>query len=260
MEKRHGCPRKLYWLSQFFAQRPRFCCFCHRKTDTGYDLCRYCHSFLPAIVQHSGPKSASSVCLGCGFLWPDALIRSNCINCVNYQSRLQRIICPFRYDFPIDGMIGRLKYQMHLPTGRILGNLLAEHVSRTLELEKYPDVLLPVPVNAARYRSRGFNQAAEIARWCGRSIGVRCLPAATGRRIDTGSLVGLSRAERGLRIRGAFWASEELQGLSVAIVDDVLTTGATAGELATELLDQGVGKVQLWTVARTPVSAISGSS
>ena len=212
MEKRHGCPIKLARLSQNFARWPQFCCFCHRKTDTGYDLCRYCHAFLPALVQNSGSKTSTSVCLGCGFVWSDAILRSKCANCVKASSRIRQIICPFRYDFPIDGLIGRLKYQTHLPTGRILGNLLAKKVRQQLKPDQYPDLILPVPVSAARYRTRGFNQAAEIAHWCGRSIGVRSHPAAAGRRIDTGSLVGLSRAERGLRIRGAFWADEQLYG------------------------------------------------
>jgi len=164
-----------------------------------------------------------------------------------------RIVCPYRYDFPIDGLIHQLKYQEKLSLGRLLGALIAAEVEKRLKIDQYPDCLIPVPLNATRFRSRGFNHAAEIAAGCAQTLNIESKPDLVDRRFDTASLVGLSRAERGLRIRGAFWCDESLKGRSVAIVDDVLTTGATAGELATELLDNGVAQVQLWVVARTPV-------
>jgi len=202
----------------------------------------------------------SSVCLQCGFVWSDARRRSECAHCVNYRTAFCRVISPYRYDFPIDGIIQRLKYQKNLPVGRLLGGLLANEVVSRLDRADYPDVLVPVPMPMARYRQRGYNHAAEIARWCGRELGIASWPQSVERRVDTGSLVGLSRAERALHIRGSFRATQDLLGLTVAIVDDVLTTGATAGELATELLDSGVKEVQLWVVARTPAIGTAGVS
>jgi len=260
MENGHGWPFVGVRLSQNLVRWPQFCCFCHRKTDTGYDLCRYCRPHLPAITQISGPNGPSSVCLSCGFQWPDSTERQVCAACANNQTHFRRLVCPFRYHFPIDGMIGRLKYGGKLSMGRLLGCLLADEVRKAMVCRHYPDVLMPVPLNATRFRSRGFNHAAEIAHWCGKSLNIDVLQSAAGRRLDTGSLAGLSRAERSLQIRGAFWADPALSGLSVAIIDDVLTTGATSGELATELLDFGVHSVQLWVVARTAVSARSGTS
>ena len=260
MENGHGWPRLRTLAGQILTRLPQFCCFCHRKTDTGCDLCQFCQSHLPPIVAISDSKPPSSICLRCGFAWADTELRQECAQCVNYQTGLERIICPYRYDFPIDGIIRRLKYQQHLPSGRLLGHLLANEVDSRLDIAAYPDYLLPVPLSLARQRMRGFNHAAEIARWCARQLHIECHPSAVGRRVDTGSLVGLSRAERGLRIRGAFWAHEALQGCSVAIIDDVMTTGATAGEFATELLDHGVREVQLWVIARTPATGNVGGS
>ena len=215
----------------------------------------------------TAPNESSSVCLRCGFVWPDTLWRKECAHCVNYRTGFDRIVCPYRYDFPIDGLIHRLKYRNHMASGRLLGSLLAREAANQMERPDYPDVLVPVLMQTIRYRDRGFNQAAEIARWCGREVGIDSCPRLVGRRFDTGSLAGLSRAERALHIRGAFMVIEEqaqhltsLQGLTVAIVDDVLTTGATAGELATELLDHGVASAQLWSVARTPVTGTAGGS
>jgi len=200
------------------------------------------------------------VCLRCGFVWTDAIWRLECAHCVNFRTGFDFVISPYRYDFPIDGIIQRLKYQQHLPSGRLLGSLLASEVAHRLNTFEQPDVLLPVPMHATRYRQRGFNHAAEIATWCGQSLGIASCPQFVERRFDTGSLAGLSRAERGLHIRGAFRVVEDLQGLTVAVVDDVLTTGATAGELATELLDNGVKSVQLWAVARTPFTGTASGS
>jgi len=214
------------------------------------------------------------VCLRCGFVWNDSVWRSECAHCVNYRTGFSRVVCPYRYDFPIDGLIQRLKYQSHLPSGRLLGCLLAREVADQLDIDDYPDVLLPVPLHAVRYRERGFNHAAEIARWCGQKLGIHSCPHFIERRFDTGSLAGKSRADRSLHIRGAFRVVEQralrltgrarrqtsLDGLSVAIVDDVLTTGATAGELATELLDNGVATAQLWVIARTPATGTAGGS
>jgi len=264
VENGHGRPRLRNIWRQFLAQLPQYCVFCHQKTDTGYDLCRFCQSHLRPIVAKSAQKRSSSMCLRCGFIWADAQRRTKCAHCVNYRTGYDRVISPYRYDFPIDGIIQRLKYQNHLPSGRLLGYLLAQEVVNRLDVQDYPDVLLPVPLHFSRYRQRGFNHAAEIASWCGRAVGIDSYPHFIERRFDTGSLAGLSRAERGLQIRGAFNVVEDhaqrLTGLTVAIVDDVLTTGATAGELATELLDNGVKKTQLWIVARTPATGTAGGS
>jgi len=260
MEYGHGWPRLLVDWRQIITRLPHFCCFCHRKTNTEYDLCCFCQSHLPSIVANSAKKESSSVCLGCGFIWSDAIWRSKCAHCVNYRTGFDRVISPYRYDFPIDGIIQRLKYQAHLPSGRLLGALLAAQVNTQLEIEDRPDVLLPVPMHISRHHQRGFNHAAEIARWCGQALGIAARPEYVKRQVDTGSLVGLSRAERSLHIRGAFGVAKDLQGLSVAIVDDVLTTGSTTGELATELLDHGVKRVQLWVVARTVATGTAGGS
>jgi len=260
MENGHGRPYLKFLLGQLLTCLPQFCCFCHQKTNTAVDLCQFCLWHLPPIIISSGQESPSSTCLRCGFIWPDAVLHTECAHCVNYQTGYGQVICPYRYDFPIDGLLHRLKYQNHLPSGRLLGCLLAKEVCNQLSVHEYPDLLLPVPLNSHRYRGRGFNQAAEIAHWCGHTLGVDVCAHGAYRRFDTDSLVGLSRAERGLRIRGAFGVSEALQGRSVAIVDDVLTTGATSGELATELLDSGVKDVQLWVVARTPATGRAGGS
>ena len=109
-----------------------------------------------------------------------------------------------------------------------------------------PDCLLAVPTHPTRLAARGFDHGADLARWTGRAAGVPGALDAARRIEDTGSLAELSRAERSVRIRGAFRVSEAVHGRRVALVDDVLTTGATAGELARECHDTGAASVELW--------------
>jgi len=255
----HGRSGLPILFRQFLAHLPQFCCFCHQKTDTGRDLCRYCQAHLPEISENLS-QFGSTLCLQCGWQWPSTEKKRECVYCAKYQSVIKQIICPFRYDFPIDCVVGRLKYHHHLPSGRLLGSLLAAEALKAMQAVDFPDVFLPVPLNNQRYRQRGFNQALEIARSCGSELGIPVLAKSAGRHFDTGSLVGLSRAERAMRIRGAFWVGENLRGARVAIVDDVLTSGATSGELATELYDSGVSEIQLWVVARTPATGKEGGS
>ncbi|MGH9578728.1 MAG: ComF family protein, partial [Terriglobales bacterium] len=101
-------------------------------------------------------------------------------------------------------------------------------------------------------RERGFNPALEIARVVGRKLGVAILRGGASRVRDTGSQSGLKRAARQRNLRGAFAIDRDLRGRRVAIVDDVLTTGATAQSLARALEAAGAEVCGVWVVARTP--------
>jgi len=254
MKNGQGWPGFTVLKQQISALWPSFCCFCHRKTTTGIDLCGFCQSQIPGLTVLN-PRS--TVCLRCGQLWYLETELSSCVLCANNRTPFERIVSPFRFDFPVDYLIRRLKYKNHLPTGRLLGQLLAGEVRKqTPSDQKLPDIVLPVPLSLVRYRHRGFNQSDEIARWCARHLRIPVELSACGRHMDTGSLAGLSKAERALNIRGAFWAESSVVNQRIAVVDDVLTTGATAGEFATELLDMGAAAVELWVVARTPIGQI----
>ena len=111
-----------------------------------------------------------------------------------------------------------------------------------------------MPLHASRLRERGFNQAQDIARWCGQVLGIGVQAGWVSRIVDTGALAGLSRMERQHRILGAFRANDALAGRRVAIIDDVLTTGASARELAREIYDSGADSVEVWVLARTSSS------
>jgi ComF family protein len=155
-------------------------------------------------------------------------------------------IARFEYRFPLDRLVQRFKYAGDLAIGRWLAERLAERVRDAAR----PDLLAVPPLAAARLRERGFNQALEVARTVGRRLGVPVDACAVARRRDTAPQASLDRRARAANLRGAFACGTDVRGRHVAIVDDVLTTGATADAIARVLKAAGAERVSAWAVAR----------
>jgi ComF family protein len=160
-----------------------------------------------------------------------------------------------RYEHPVDDLVRRLKYQGVISNARVLGVLLAQ-VARERGAE-LPKLLVPVPLHAARFRERGFNQATAIARYAGRMLEIPVVRHAVRRVRDTPSQTALDVNARRHNVRGAFGVVRRhsqrlIEAGHVAIVDDVMTTGSTLQELRAVLLGAGVRQVDLWAVARAP--------
>jgi ComF family protein len=160
----------------------------------------------------------------------------------------------FRYEHPVDELIRRLKYHGAIAHARVLGVLLAEVVRE--RGDSMPALLVPVPLNAARWSERGFNQAAAIARYAGHLLEIPVMRHAVARVRDTPSQTALDVNARRRNVRGAFAVREGrslrrlLAAGHVAIVDDVITTGSTVNELRRVLRAAGVRRVEVWAVAR----------
>jgi ComF family protein len=217
--------------------RPRsICLICGKSSqDT---CCEGCRESLPWN---------DSACARCGVALP--VPRAVCGACIKSPPAFDAAVCAFRYEFPINRLLVDLKFRGRLGHARGLGELLAEHVVRCRPGER-PGAILPAPLGTARARERGFNQAAEIARELARQLK---LPVATGlveRRRDTAPQSSLSAAARRRNVRGAFVIKRVLPSPNLAIVDDVVTTGATAGELARILRAAGARRVVLFSAAR----------
>jgi hypothetical protein len=115
-----------------------------------------------------------------------------------------------------------------------------------------PDIILPVPLHPQRMRERGYNQALEIARALSRELAIPVDPSLCARLRATPPQVGLEREERRHNVRGAFGVIGPVAARHLVILDDVVTTGGTAGELARVLRQAGAARIDLWAVARTP--------
>ncbi len=150
----------------------------------------------------------------------------------------------FWYDYPLIPLVRAFKYQGALH----LADVLASGWEGLLP-QQPPDCVVPVPLSRRRWRERGYNQAHELALELGSRLGSACTPALLRQR-HTAPQAGLSAQARATNVARAFCARTPLRGLRVALVDDVLTTGATLEAAAQALRDAGARQVEAWVVAR----------
>jgi ComF family protein len=158
----------------------------------------------------------------------------------------------FEYRFPVDRLVQRFKYAGDLALGRWLAERLADAVA----IRARPDLVVATPLANRSLRRRGFNQALVLARHVSASLAIRCEIDALSKVRETPAQEGLDRRHRIENLRDAFACHLRLEGEHVALVDDVVTTGATASALARVLRESGAGRVSLWAVARTPDPAL----
>jgi len=196
-------------------------------------LCEGCHADMPWIA------SACRLCAR------PLRASGTCGRCLRHGAPWLRAIAPLAWSFPVDALISRFKYGGALHYGALLGRLLATHCR-----DRRPDGIVPVPLHRSRLAERGFNQALELARPAASLLRVPILYDACSRRIATPPQAGLAARQRYRNLQGAFHASPCVQGRSLAIIDDVLTTGSTAKALTMQLLGAGAAAVEVWAVAR----------
>jgi ComF family protein len=170
-----------------------------------------------------------------------------CGRCLRAPPAFDAALAAFEYRFPLDRLVHRFKFAGDVAVGRWLGRELARRVEGT-----GADLLAAVPLTRARLAARGFNQALEIAREVGRETGIRVEPRALSRLRETTPQPGLGAQARRENLQGAFRCDARVAGLEVALVDDVMTTGATAQAIADALKAAGASRVSVWAVARTP--------
>lgn len=218
---------------------PHNCLLCHARAPVGEDLCAACNRSLPW---------AQAACPRCGA--PGAVVGTDaiCGECQKHPPAYDGTRAVFRYASPVDRLIQHLKYHGRLELSRVLGGYLAEHVL-TLD-DPLPDVVVPVPLHAARLRERGYNQSLEIARFVSKQLRVPLDWQGTQRIRPTAPQTELPRDQRRKNVRNAFTASRVFAGQRIAIVDDVMTSGHTVNALAESLLQSGAKEIRVWVVAR----------
>lgn len=178
-----------------------------------------------------------------------------CPECERRPPLWRRGRAAFLYAGQARKLIMGLKYGGRTEHASALARFMAQAGDVLLE----PDVVLvPVPVHRWRLWGRGYNQAALMAKALSRRQGLTCYPDALRRRFRTASLAGLSRQGRQRQMAGAIMLQDRycdvLRGRSVLLVDDILTTGATAEECAKALLENGCVSVDILVAARVTLS------
>ena len=220
------------------------CLLCDEPTDALSPICIPCESELPWLIDQ---------CDSCALPMP--ITGLTCAQCVRQPPAFHDVIVPWQYDFPIDALVTRFKHQGKWPLGRLLAELLAQHLThRFAEGLQRPDILIPVPLSTQRMRQRGYNQAAMIAHWLGDALKLAVNETLIKRTKDTPAQQALDARARKRNLRDAFILTEpaSVAGLHIAVIDDVLTTGSTADALARLLMRAGARKVDVYCLARTP--------
>ena len=220
---------------------PTQCAVCR-----GWSTRRVC---ADCVRRHAAMKPR---CGGCAIAVPPGVQR--CGACITAPLPFGHAVAAVDYAFPWSALVAALKFHAALDLSGALATLLADAVRASVSPR--PQLVLPVPLGPDRQAERGMNQAWELARRVAAQVQLPSHAALLTRRVETPHLADLPRDERARAIRGAFalapGATTLLRGKPVTLVDDVMTTGATAAEAARTLLGGGAASVDLWVFARTP--------
>jgi ComF family protein len=217
---------------------PPTCVVCGGDGAEGLDLCGLCRAALPWNTP---------ACRRCGLPLAGEGAQRVCGLCQLAPPPLARVQCPLHYAFPVDRLLPRLKFHGDLAAGELLVTLAAW----ALDPEDRPAALVPVPLHPSRLRQRGYDQALEIARAFARQGGPPVRADALRRVRATAAQTTLDARARRANLGGAFAVRAGIAlPAHVALVDDVMTTGATLHECARVLLAAGVARVDAWCLAR----------
>jgi ComF family protein len=200
-------------------------------------LCPLCDADLPRL--------AGSLCPRCALPSPGSAV---CGACLARPPRYDATVAALAYRFPADVLVQALKFRGELALAPLLGALLAARLADAAPVRW----IVPVPLSRARLAERGFNQALEIARPLARATGAQLAPELCERARDTPAQAELALAARATNVRGAFRSPRLIAAETVAVVDDVMTSGATLDEIARTLKAAGAARVVNWVLARTP--------
>ena len=226
-----------------FKQNCVLCASCiESNIANNHAVCKPCLNDLPWHPKTSCPQ--------CG-LASSGMV---CGSCLNSPPDFDATISVFLYAYPVDTMMQRYKYGSLLNLGDAFGELLAEKI----HIENI-DLIIPMPMHRQRLKERGFNQALEIAKVLDKLLCKNHKEKLDYKSVERQTLTppqaSLPLKERVKNIKGAFKVNADkldiIQGKRIAIVDDVMTTGASLNELAKTLKKAGASHVECWVIART---------
>jgi len=233
------------WFPRFPAPRlpslPSLCAVCH-----GWGRQRVC----TACLQRHAPPTVR--CGRCALEVPPGV--RTCGNCLVTPPPFDRALAAVGYVHPWSDLVLQLKFSAALDLSHSLADLLAD--AALARAQPLPELLLPMPLSLPRLRQRGFNQAWELCRHLGPALSVPVAPDLLQRVRDTPHQLAFPVEGRAANVAKAFAPDPSrtgrLAGRHVAVVDDVMTTGATGAEAARALRQAGARRIEVWAVARTP--------
>lgn len=218
---------------------------------------RVLRTLFPETCPRCGGATTAGFCGGCSTDFPR--VDAPCPRCglrapvaacprLKLAWTVEAVIAPYAYAGALKQQVLALKFRAARSLGRPLGLLVADAVAKRA---RGVDLLLPVPLHRRKLRERGYNQAVEIARGVRARLGVPLIRNGLHRGSAGPPQTALGAAARRANLEHAFASRRVVRGLRIALVDDVVTTGATINACARALLDAGAAGVEAWAVART---------
>ena len=234
------------WSAKLREFVPSPCIVCSVTTNSVLSLCHHCYADLPWI---------SKSCHTCGIPLPDSGLHFNyCARCLIDPLPFSFCKGLFHYSSPVKKLLARFKFHAQLDIGFTLSNLMANSFLNEYAGISKPDLLLPVPLHRSKLKRRGFNQALEISKVVSRRTAIPLGDGLFEKVKNTQSQAELESAvKRKRNQRGAFSCIEieRLKSVNhIAIIDDVVTTMATAKSLAATIEGQGIRQIDVWCLAR----------
>lgn len=215
---------------------PQFCILCSSAQKGMLAICTDCLHELPWHTHEHCPQ--------CGL---PSTSNHICGHCLSSPPAFDVTQALFRYEYPLDAMLQRYKYGHQLTMAETFGELMANSILASAR----PDVIIPMPLHPQRLQERGFNQAVEIGRVVAKRLQLPLDIQSCTRIKLAPPQVSLPLKERVKNMRNAFACHTNLDGLRIALLDDVMTTGASLNALASVVKAAGAAYVECWTVART---------
>jgi len=228
-----GASAQRLWRGLLAPLLAQDCLLCGASSGDS-SLCTACAASLPTLPASSCPQCALPTPFG-----------ERCGRCLAQPPHFDATLALHPYAFPVDVLIQSFKYGHRLAPGAYFGAALAEKAAAV-----DADLLVPLPLHAARLRERGFNQALELARTLAAARGWPLDAGVCTRQQPTATQANLPWRERAANVRNAFHCTRDLAGLRIVLVDDVMTTGASLSECARTLKLHGAAQVTALVVAR----------
>lgn len=226
--------------------RQKHCYLCKQTIYRSQPICDGCREDLPWNNQ---------ACSTCALPMPGLYLTGCCGDCLNNPPSYKKCIALFSYTFPINTLISDFKYNKQRHYGKLMAKMLALKINNEIENKNItkPDYLIPVPLHSNRFDTRGFNQSEDICVDLSKHLNIPVDRQSLQRKIDTPSQTTLSKKERQHNLHKAFHIQKSFNGKVVALIDDVITTGATVEHLSTLLRGAGAKEVYVWSLAKTPL-------
>ncbi|EPJ49835.1 MAG: hypothetical protein OFPI_22390 [Osedax symbiont Rs2] len=216
----------------------QYCVFCDLPTRTSAQLCKGCFADLPWLTKQ---------CFRCALPLPYSSRDQLCRSCLHTSPSFYQTTALFRYQFPIDLLMPKIKQQQQ----RYHFKWLAQCIAKNLDPQQMlTQALIPVPIAKSKLLRKGYNQAAQLAFELSRQLQIKLDTTTVTKNRNTQAQAELGASARKNNLRGAFDINKH-NYRHLTIIDDVMTTGATANEIARALLNSGVEQVDVWIIART---------